>query len=98
MIASFLAQLDTLIAFEEDHFAYGPPWEAVKSAYNDNSFYHIEMFSTVSSIDSARGSRIVPAAARTNSVAQYVEAPSTRHASLAGRPMGPADHRSDQAS
>lgn len=44
MIASFLAQLDTLVAFEEDHFAYGPPWEAVKSAYNDNSFYHIEMF------------------------------------------------------
>lgn len=33
-----------LFAFYEDHFAYGPPWSAVKAAYAANSFYHIEMF------------------------------------------------------
>lgn len=44
MKASFLDGSDALIAFEEDHFAYGPSWEAVSAAYNDNGFYHIEMF------------------------------------------------------
>jgi len=33
-----------LIAFEEDVFAYGPPLKDVKSEYNGNGFYHIEMF------------------------------------------------------
>lgn len=33
-----------LVAFEEDVFAYGPSWKDVKAAYNDNNFYHIEMF------------------------------------------------------
>lgn len=33
-----------LIAFDEDHFAYGPSWESVSAAYEDSSFYHIEMF------------------------------------------------------
>ena len=35
---------DTLIAFEEDHFAYGPPFDVLKKAYTKNGFYHIEMF------------------------------------------------------
>ena len=39
-----LAPIETLIAFDEDHFAYGPPMTAIKAAYEDNSFYHIEMF------------------------------------------------------
>lgn len=42
--AELLALNDTMIAFEEDHFAYGPRWPFVKAAYNDNAFYHIEMF------------------------------------------------------
>ena len=33
-----------MIAFDEDHFAYGPSLDAVKAAYEANSFYHIEMF------------------------------------------------------
>lgn len=36
-----------LVAFEEDVFAYGPPWDVVKAAYDNNSFYHIEMFKAV---------------------------------------------------
>ena len=32
------------IAFAEDHFAYGPPWEAVRAAHAENGFFHIEMF------------------------------------------------------
>lgn len=39
-----LAPSSELIAFEEDHYAYGPSWANVSAAYNDNSFYHIEMF------------------------------------------------------
>ena len=33
-----------MIAFDEDHFAYGPSWDHVSTAYEANSFYHIEMF------------------------------------------------------
>lgn len=47
MNPSFLAELDTFIAFENDHFAYGPSWEAISAAYNDNGFYHVEMFTAV---------------------------------------------------
>ncbi|WDI32279.1 hypothetical protein PUV54_03620 [Hyphococcus flavus] len=39
-----LASQDGLIAFEEDHFAYGPPYNEVKSAYDSNAYFHIEMF------------------------------------------------------
>lgn len=42
--AGILAKLDAFIAFEEDHFAYGPSWDALSAAYKDNAFYHIEMF------------------------------------------------------
>jgi hypothetical protein len=47
MDPGFLAPSSNLIAFEEDHYAYGPSWADVSSAYEDNSFYHIEMFEAV---------------------------------------------------
>jgi len=47
MTAGFLAKLDASIAFHEDHFAYGPSWTAIRSSYDDNDFYHIEMFEAV---------------------------------------------------
>ena len=47
MSASFVAESDALIAFEEDHFAYGPSWKTISTAYGANSFYHIEMFEAV---------------------------------------------------
>jgi len=42
--ADLLSMSDGLIAFSADHFAYGPSFDAVSSAYRDNAFYHIEMF------------------------------------------------------
>ena len=33
-----------LIAFQEDHFAYGPPLSEFIREYGENGFYHIEMF------------------------------------------------------
>ena len=39
-----IATVQSLFAFYEDHFAYGPPWSALESAYAANSFFHIEMF------------------------------------------------------
>lgn len=42
--AELLAHGDALIAFDVDHFAYGPPVAALNAAYDDNDFYHIEMF------------------------------------------------------
>ena len=33
-----------LVAFAEDHFAYGPPLAEIESAFADNAFFHIEMF------------------------------------------------------
>lgn len=36
-----------LVAFEEDHFAFGPPLDVLSAAYADNSFFHIEMFEAV---------------------------------------------------
>lgn len=39
-----LAEYGELIAFEEDHFAYGPDLEHFETAFEDNSFVHIEMF------------------------------------------------------
>ena len=43
-ITELLARHDHMIAFDEDHFAYGPPFSVVSAAYDKNSFYHIEMF------------------------------------------------------
>jgi hypothetical protein len=42
--ADLIAAGQRLFAFYEDHFAYGPSWPALKTAYAANSFYHIEMF------------------------------------------------------
>lgn len=42
--AALIARLSTLVAFSEDHFAYGPPFPLVKQAFDENNFFHIEMF------------------------------------------------------
>ena len=42
--AELIAVGQKLFAFYEDHFAYGPPWPAIKSEYAANGFFHIEMF------------------------------------------------------
>lgn len=42
--ARLLAPGDTMIAFDEDHFAYGPPVSSVQAAFDNNGFFHIEMF------------------------------------------------------
>ncbi len=39
-----LAPSDELIAFDEDHFAYGPPLEEIEREFAENGFFHIEMF------------------------------------------------------
>lgn len=43
-----IAAGQNLFAFYEDHFAYGPSWSALKSAYVANDFFHIEMFEAAS--------------------------------------------------
>ena len=42
--SALIGEGQALFAFYEDHFAFGPPWSAIKTAYADNGFYHIEMF------------------------------------------------------
>ncbi len=37
---------DDLVAFEEDHFAWGPAIAVLREAYADNGFFHVEMFSS----------------------------------------------------
>jgi len=39
-----IALPDRFVAFEEDHFAWGPRLPALREAYDDNAFFHIEMF------------------------------------------------------
>ena len=41
---ALLAKGDDLIAFDEDHFAYGPPLSELNREFAENDFYHIEMF------------------------------------------------------
>lgn len=41
---ALLAGDDALIAFSEDHFAFGPPVGDVSGAFAANGFFHIEMF------------------------------------------------------
>ena len=56
--AQMLGPKDAMIAFEEDHFAYGPPLSVVKTAYADNSFFHIEMFAAApGKVDELLGQR-----------------------------------------
>lgn len=42
--AEMIATGQGFFAFYEDHFAYGPPWSVLETAYVENSFYHVEMF------------------------------------------------------
>lgn len=42
--SALISESDAMIAFDADHFAYGPPLPALKAAYDDNLFFHIEMF------------------------------------------------------
>ena len=42
--AELLAEGPPLFAFYEDHFAFGPAWTDVSAAYDENGFFHIEMF------------------------------------------------------
>ncbi|MEL7488085.1 MAG: hypothetical protein AAGJ87_12810 [Pseudomonadota bacterium] len=42
--AEKIRSANALVAFAEDHFAYGPPVEDVRRAYDATGFYHIEMF------------------------------------------------------
>jgi hypothetical protein len=42
--AGLLAPLETLLAFDEDTFAYGPVLQTIQAAFDNNNFYHIEMF------------------------------------------------------
>jgi len=41
---AMLAPGDGFIAFDEDHFAYGPPLADLEAAFAGNAFFHIEMF------------------------------------------------------
>ncbi len=45
--AELLAASDTLVAFSEDHFAYGPPIEILRKSYATSGLFHIEMFAAV---------------------------------------------------
>lgn len=40
-------EIDALSVFREELFAYGPPPEIVVAAYNNYSFFHIEMFAAL---------------------------------------------------
>ena len=42
--AELLIDRAALIAFSEDHFAYGPSFSTIQDAFDENSFFHIEMF------------------------------------------------------
>ncbi len=42
--AELIKRGQDLIAFEEDHFAYGPPLFFVQQEYDATAFYHVEMF------------------------------------------------------
>ena len=44
---ALLERADSLVAFEEDVFAWGPTWPDVRDAYYDNALYHIEMFAAL---------------------------------------------------
>lgn len=39
--------IDALAVFREDLFALGPPADAVREAFDDNAFFHIEMFAAL---------------------------------------------------
>ncbi|MDJ0910655.1 MAG: hypothetical protein QNI99_15755 [Woeseiaceae bacterium] len=42
--AELLSGYHELVAFHEDHFAYGPPLSALQPAWDESDFFHVEMF------------------------------------------------------
>ncbi|MEM9529902.1 MAG: hypothetical protein AAGA23_03165 [Pseudomonadota bacterium] len=46
-LKSPLAEIDRLIAFQEDNFAYGPPADTVASQYRRSGLFHVEVFSAL---------------------------------------------------
>lgn len=42
--AELFGALPALIAFQEDHFAFGPPLTVIQDAWESNDFLHVEMF------------------------------------------------------
>ena len=42
--SDLFAEYQNLVAFHEDHFAYGPPLWALQPAWEENDFFHVEMF------------------------------------------------------
>jgi hypothetical protein len=45
--AGILAKIHDDVAWEEDVFVYGPPVEALRKAFNDGAFFHVEMFESL---------------------------------------------------
>ena len=41
---NFQDQFNELVAFQEDLFAYGPPMEVLRDAFDGAGFFHVEMF------------------------------------------------------
>lgn len=41
---NLLRKSEAMIAYDEDHYAFGPPLAALDQAYDENNFFHIEMF------------------------------------------------------
>lgn len=42
--AELISEHASFIAFAEDHFAYGPSLATIEKAFDENNFFHIEMF------------------------------------------------------
>ncbi len=45
--AALLGRGQHLIAFQEDHFAFGPPFDELAAAHAGSKLYHIEMFAAL---------------------------------------------------
>lgn len=45
--SDFRARFDSLTAFREDMFTFGPALETVQSAFTENDFYHVEIFNAL---------------------------------------------------
>jgi hypothetical protein len=45
--ADLLATGDDLVAFSEDHFAFGPPVEMVRDSFSKSDLLHVEMFAAL---------------------------------------------------
>jgi hypothetical protein len=45
--AGIAAKMHDDIAWEEDIFVYGPPLDALRKAFSDGAFFHVEMFESL---------------------------------------------------